>query len=78
MPNGTGLFNNIESGVIGAIAGFFVAIITALGLRRRVEKVEEKTDEMITKTDFNILIEDLKEDMSYLRNRIDKIYDRLV
>lgn len=70
---------NLESLGAGSITGFITTVFTLLGWNKRIQRLEEeKVDKefceksMCGQTDS---IKTIKEDLTYLRGRIDKLLD---
>ena len=72
-------FENIGSGGLGGLIGGILALI---GFNRRLSRLETKLDEVVSHEVCETIrrqteghIEDMKEDMRYIRNRLDTLLD---
>lgn len=66
---------NLESLGTGAGAGFVISILTALGWNRRINHLEEKKQDITVCDERWKTIIDMKDDIVYIRSRIDKIFN---
>jgi uncharacterized membrane protein len=73
-------FESLGGGALmGSVTSFVTAVLTLLGWNRRLVKLEDNKQE---KSDCNVAmkshegnINDIKEDVKYIRSRVDKLID---
>ena len=62
-----------QSPMAGAISGLFVALGTAFGFHRRMNRLEDgKQDKSLCEERWK-MIENMKDDLSYIRDRLDTV-----
>lgn len=72
----------IENTLWGGLGGFFVAIVAALGIYKKIDGVNNKLEKMqddVVYKDTCIanhkLVEKMQTDIEYIRERLDKVLD---
>lgn len=67
-----------ESIGAGSAAGLISAILIALGWNKRIDRLEQDKAERSEMSAIDIRVHEAKDDLRYLRERIDEIYRMMV